>query len=503
MCEELDEFQQPKKFLLFFDAITNKVGDTPKYGKQGFQSSLDKNAKTLENRTIGVYVVCGPVKGMFLYHTNDFIEVGANIMIEVQRQAMSDLARKLQNFGMKLPKHGMFQFDNCNENKNKEMFCYFSLLVETGLLSRVDLNFLIVGHTHCCIDHYFSVLSKNVHASEFIGSPLAIINLYATAHQNAADRLLVNRLIECTYNYKKAFDAYRVRDNHFINVPHSFKFILLHGKCIMLYRLFTSFTTWLPTMPTNIPEYNMEDQDIFEVEPVPLDMIGGEEVITKEFQLHKVTLAETISDPLIQNKLSVLHSMLPVLHKINDTAFCHLNRCFASEVLGENVQRFDFEQDYKLKRELQMNKLSNTKTGYIYWLKSKNGTEILPDIRLLRPSPIIAIEVLNETELTAVQGNKTKVKESNAQKTHFTNAATHVLSVANRVLSDINTLKLAVSELDMFTSYNYTHHCLTQTEYQFYKNISELGVNGLINRISNIPSQSALNWQPIQYPDGS
>ncbi len=60
---------------------------------------------------------CGPIKGMFLYHAGDFIAGGANLMIELQRQAMSDLTGLLKKNGMKLPKHGMFQFDNCGENK--------------------------------------------------------------------------------------------------------------------------------------------------------------------------------------------------------------------------------------------------------------------------------------------------------------------------------------------------------------------------------------------------
>ena len=42
---------------------------------------------------------------------------GANIMIEVQRQALKDLAELLQEHGMVIPKKAYFQFDNSGENK--------------------------------------------------------------------------------------------------------------------------------------------------------------------------------------------------------------------------------------------------------------------------------------------------------------------------------------------------------------------------------------------------
>jgi hypothetical protein len=42
---------------------------------------------------------------------------GANIMIEVQRQALIDLAIMLKKQNQKMPKEFIFQFDNCGENK--------------------------------------------------------------------------------------------------------------------------------------------------------------------------------------------------------------------------------------------------------------------------------------------------------------------------------------------------------------------------------------------------
>jgi hypothetical protein len=73
-CRKLDAMNQPHSFLIFSDAMTNTVGDTPKIGKSGHQSLADKNGTTTQSRTIGVQILCGPVEGMFLYHTSDFVK---------------------------------------------------------------------------------------------------------------------------------------------------------------------------------------------------------------------------------------------------------------------------------------------------------------------------------------------------------------------------------------------------------------------------------------------
>ena len=62
------------------------------------------------------------------------------------------------------------------------MFAYGAALVELGIVSKVNINFLIVGHTHSNLDQYFSVYSKKIKRCEFIGSVLAMHELYDTAH---------------------------------------------------------------------------------------------------------------------------------------------------------------------------------------------------------------------------------------------------------------------------------------------------------------------------------
>jgi len=81
-------------------------------------------------------------------------------MIEVARQALAELTKSLLKKGFYVPDCIMFQYDNYGENKNQFLMGFFSMLVETKQVKYVELHFLLVGHTHCSVDQYFSVLSK-------------------------------------------------------------------------------------------------------------------------------------------------------------------------------------------------------------------------------------------------------------------------------------------------------------------------------------------------------
>lgn len=128
------------------------------------------------------------------------------------------------------------------------MFGYASALVELGYFEAIDINFLIVGHTHSSIDQYFSVLSKAIKKAEFIGSPLSLQALCSQAHKDRA-RPAVNRQIEVYYNVVDALKPYINNKIHFYQVPHCYVFRRLGNKCIMQYKLFTTHAAWLPIQP--------------------------------------------------------------------------------------------------------------------------------------------------------------------------------------------------------------------------------------------------------------
>jgi len=76
---QYDSNGNPKYAVLFADGYTEYMGLTPKDGirpKKG-------DDKHVGNRCIGIRVVCGSIDTHFLYHTDDLVSGGANIMIEI------------------------------------------------------------------------------------------------------------------------------------------------------------------------------------------------------------------------------------------------------------------------------------------------------------------------------------------------------------------------------------------------------------------------------------
>ena len=82
------------------------------------------------------------------------------------------------------------------------MFCYCSLLVELGYFDEFNINFLVVGHTHCNLDQNFSVLSKKIDIAQYIASPIAMRDLLDIAHRDPAEQPLHNIHVDVVHDYK-------------------------------------------------------------------------------------------------------------------------------------------------------------------------------------------------------------------------------------------------------------------------------------------------------------
>jgi hypothetical protein len=124
---------------------------------------------------------------VWLFHTDEFVGGGANLIVEVIRQVFLELKIRLALKGYSLPKTAYFQFDNCGENNNKTVLSYLSMLTELKYFDRIELYFLIVGHTHTSLDQIFSVLGKKLYNTKFVGSMASMKNLLLQAHSEEGD----------------------------------------------------------------------------------------------------------------------------------------------------------------------------------------------------------------------------------------------------------------------------------------------------------------------------
>ncbi len=145
------------------------------------------------------------------------------------------------------------------------MFCYCSLLVEAGLVDEVYLSFLVVGHTHCNLDQEFSLHSKYISKSAWIGSPLAMQELYLSSYRQAQEeklkkgeddgRITISIQLRYVFDWKEFFMPVVNKNIKYFQIPHRFRIKLYGERAICQYMLFTNETlgseVWLPSVPSS------------------------------------------------------------------------------------------------------------------------------------------------------------------------------------------------------------------------------------------------------------
>lgn len=132
-AQMVDEHGQPIRALLFEDGMTVYTCRTP------YSEVTVKGDAFIETRFIGVEAYCGPIKTVFVYRIDALGPGGANLTVEVIRQALIDLLELLHNRKLKCPMQLGLQFDNSGENKNKELFAYVSILIEDFIFDIVEV----------------------------------------------------------------------------------------------------------------------------------------------------------------------------------------------------------------------------------------------------------------------------------------------------------------------------------------------------------------------------
>ena len=242
---KVDDAGNPVRMFLFSDGFTIYTCNTPRFAKE---SAVDK---VIETRIVGTEVICGPIKTVFVYRTDAMVGGGANSTIELMRQAMIDTAVLLRKRGLLVPRILWLQYDNCGDQKNKEMMCYSSLLIELFAFDEVEIAFLIVGHTHASIDQYFSVIAKAIRRTHFIGTPVALLELIRRCHNASWHQKAIIREIKVYYDLKEMFKPYLNTRIKYFTIPHIFRFTPYFGHvAIMEYLMFSTSKRLMPPRPS-------------------------------------------------------------------------------------------------------------------------------------------------------------------------------------------------------------------------------------------------------------
>ena len=115
--EDAKKISNGQPVLAYFDIDAQSVwtGNTPKFSRKNDQQW--KMSSVIENRNIGVRIVCGPIDEYISVCTDNLIPHGANVLVEVVRFALKYLGSRLQAVNMVLPRKLALQFDNSGEQK--------------------------------------------------------------------------------------------------------------------------------------------------------------------------------------------------------------------------------------------------------------------------------------------------------------------------------------------------------------------------------------------------
>ena len=142
--------KQPKKYL----SIISDGADTDKTLLPHFPD-VPKGCERedmVQMKLQGVYV---HGRGLWLYCVPPFVHNSADLVISTLHRTLQEIPR------YERPPKLYLQVDGASNNKNKYMLAYATWLVDAGIVEKVKIAFLMVGHTHEDIDQCFSVISRH------------------------------------------------------------------------------------------------------------------------------------------------------------------------------------------------------------------------------------------------------------------------------------------------------------------------------------------------------
>lgn len=194
-----------------------------------------------------------------------------------------------------------------------------TLLVERGHFDVININFLLVGHTHSLIDQYFSVLTNKLWDTAFVGSPMALQNLFFQCENPQ-----VNRQIWVHYDYKSWLDVIVNKKIKYLSLPHCFLITREHGVGILQHKPFSTSTDWLPLKPQGVKaaankENLVETAASTKIQIEPLGLLGGFNTVYQEL-VGVVNRQSLIVDKALNKNVSQFSEMYDNILEVETNA---------------------------------------------------------------------------------------------------------------------------------------------------------------------------------------
>jgi hypothetical protein len=152
-----------KRFPELYLHLTIDGSDNSSYGFPYVAERTHGTSKGFKVRSkLYAAILHGHFAAAFTYAAN--LTGGSNVTVEIINQMLQWFIK--DHPGNKLPPTLWIQLDNtAKDNKNRYVFAFAHMLVDSGLFQQVEINFLPVGHTHCDIDQLFSRISVHLYGS--------------------------------------------------------------------------------------------------------------------------------------------------------------------------------------------------------------------------------------------------------------------------------------------------------------------------------------------------
>ena len=234
--------REPEKYAcVIIDGMTVATSTTPHPQRENKASESIPINTRFQYRLLGVKLHHGGETKHFAFMVPPWI--GANGSDAVSEVVM----RVIHEMGPNRPGTLFLQLDNCSENRSKTMLALISKLVEDNIFDKVQLNFLLVGHTHEDIDQWFSVFSKAVR-TEDIWTVSQMLQLLGTMSE---DQRVNPKIIIITskHDYTSWLNDHIDPELGFYGrgcVPYEFWALKVDGETLMQYKAWGKSTVVLP-----------------------------------------------------------------------------------------------------------------------------------------------------------------------------------------------------------------------------------------------------------------